>query len=344
MDLTKQAGSCAILQNPRKEIKMVDLKQVQIKDSKFTLNVGSLAKLLDISACQNKTFDYAIKNSSQNTVLELTNSLLQTEKSREQIITTFVNGDKIIGFTPKKVEIDPDQFLEKVNDMCKKHNLKIESISNLSGLYIHTTFDSTIDLGDKDIYKTGVIFLYDPKAIQMTLGLWRLACSNGQMVKTRGTTISLNKLEHFKTAEKLLSNIKKDYNILYQPVLNAMAKAKETPASLYDLQQFSRLFKPHLGEEKVDEVFKVDEIKSFFNELPEKPSETWFKTATLPISCFDLYNIGTNLATHDKRASSLDISVAMNSFLFKQKPLASICKEVINSDIFDDVALLRGEN
>jgi len=330
----------------RKDLSLTTNYELKAGDMTFPLKgARKFNEVLNFAVLQKKSFDFAGEAISSIEAVDIANKMLTTHKYKDQEVSIYYDSEGYVGITDKTQQLSPVQFLQKVEDLCDGYGLSIGNHIYHNGYMIYCNLDSVIKLVGDEVYKPCIVFTHTPSVSEMSLGLWRLACANGSMAKVKGTTHNLLKQSAFKSAERALKEMITNPEALYTPVKERLEFCTKIPASLYDLILFKRVFSPALGLERSEQIFREELSRDLFDNIPENPPAMWLRTAPLPLSVYDLYNIGTNLTTHEPATKTLNNVVFLQKYLFQSKPLESICHiKPRETDIFEDIALLKGES
>jgi len=332
---------------PRSQLRFDEQGNFYAGDLQFpNLPEGSnaLRDVFNLAVLNKKSVDFAETALSSAESLSILNKMLSTVKYKDIPVAVYYDSTGVVGVTDRVHALDPDDYLSRVNETCYSNGLNVESHSYNDGYLTYCSLDSIIKLDKKDVYRPSLLFSHTPSKMEVSLALWRLACSNGQLTKIASTTLNLSTLKSFDRLPDFINDLKLNPSTLYKPVFARMAEAKTISASLSDLIKFDNHFEPFIGRKKCDSIFRVESAKALYPAIPEKPKGNWLATAKIPLSVFDLYNIGTYLTTHEEGANSLDNSVFLQRYLFQSHLLEDVCTDTpVSKDIFHDSARLRGD-
>lgn len=330
----------------RKELSFDESGALHAGEHQFNLNgTSQVADVLNLAVLQKKSIDFADEAISHAEALAMSNRMLQTNKFKDEPIAVYYDDKGFAGISDKIHCYNPVEFLDKVEGICDKHKLTIGKVVYAKGYMVYCNIEMPMEMGLGDVYKPSVVFTSLPRVNELSLGLWRLACTNGAIVKVKGTTQNLSRPQYFPKAEMMIKEIIANPDEIYAPVKQKLYESKLIPASLGDLKTFRDKFVETIGEERANRTFRLQEAFELYPTMPETPTSMWMTTAPIPMSVYDLYNIGTNIATHHEGPDQIQNAVFLQRYLFQSKPLESLCTErPAETDLFKDLKELRGES
>lgn len=334
-----------VIKVKRGDIKILTPNSFQIGNSEtYPCSEIQFQRLLEFSEFPYKSFDHFKEFISHEEAITTANKALQTEMLREETACLYLDETGLIGINDKPRGVLPEHFLSSVYNFAEKFNLETTKQFYQEGYFIHLSLPHALEFGKNDIYHPGFIFKYTPKESVMDLAINRLVCQNGAITKIGSTSVNLAIPKYFPKAKALIERTVKDAEDTFSAVSKQMQRAQKTPASFHDLMFLNRKFGTIIGEDKANEIFPVERAKRLYENFPEHPSQTWMQTAPINTSVYDLYCIGTNIASNNEHARGIEAYMVMANFLFTKKPLAEICKQKPKEfQLFSKIETLRGE-
>jgi hypothetical protein len=328
----------------RGEIFVKNSNLICVKDQEFAMDDFRFKKLLGFATLQKKSFSFAEEMNSPEYAVDTVNKFLQTRKEVNQNVAVFVDEKGFVGISEKERILTVEEFLFNVDKFCERFDLEKRSIGTVRGsLTVSCTIPSDLSIVS-EIYRPEILFTYSTSQVCMNIGLLRLACTNGAITRLKGTSVNLEKSAYYKIADASIDRILQSPYEIYAPVFKAIEKLKQENASVGDLMEFERNFRPFIGDEKTSQYFPVNKISQLYPNAPENPPKMWLNTAQLPITAFDLYNIGTNLTSHIEGLSDLSLMIFLGRYLFKRNSLKDVCRvEPEKCSLFSNIEELRGD-
>jgi hypothetical protein len=328
----------------RGDIKILTPESYQIGNSEsYPCTEKQFQRLLDFAQFPCKSFDHFKEFISPEEAISTANRALQTEMLRDETACLYIDDTGLIGIDDKPRIVLPEHFVSTVYNFVEKYNLEITRQFYQEGYFFHISLPHALEFSKNDVYHPGFIFKYSPKESVMDLAINRLVCQNGAITKIGSASVNLSTPKYFPKAKALIEKTVHDAEGTFAAVSKQMQTARETPASFHDLMYLNRKFETIIGDE-ANKFFPVEKAKSLYEYFPEHPSQTWMQTAPINTSVYDLYCIGTNLASNNERAQGMEAYLIMANFLFTKKPLAEICKQKPKEfQLFSKLETLRGE-
>ena len=334
-----------VIKVKRGDIKILTPESYQIGNSDtYPCTEKQFQRLLEFSQFPCKSFDHFKEFVSPEEAISTANRALQTEMLRNETACLYLDDTGLIGIDDRPRDVLPEQFLNFVYDFAEKFNLETTRQFYRDGYFIHLSLPQALEFGKNDVYHPGFIFKYTPKEAVMDLAINRLVCQNGAITKVSSASVNLSTPKFFPKAKALIERTVNDAKGTFTAVSKQMQLAQKTPASFHDLMFLNRKFETIIGEDEANEIFPVERAKRLYEDFPEHPSQTWMQTAPINTSVYDLYCIGTNVASNNERAHGIEAYMVMANFLFTRKPLAEICKQKPKDfQLFSKIETLRGE-
>lgn len=194
--------------------------------------------------------------------------------------------------------------------------------------------DADIDIfgNGRDVWHGGTSFTFNELDFRTMPFFERLVCSNGMRSRQNGFVSDIRQTRF--NVEKIAYEIRKSINEggkIHNEMLSAAANHLRTNnASITEFEKFRNFFIKRGGEDnpmyqKIIEQYFDD--KPFYNAYGvniANQSEKWKSTANSGMNAYDLFNLQTWIASHEKESGisatdAIDLQIGASSFFFKNR-------------------------
>jgi hypothetical protein len=324
------------------------LGDISITNESIYLNSKELEgrakrKILNILRVKKNFSEYA-KTMSESDWRSVSHKLKSTEGDTP-LIAQYNDKGEIVNILSKNVnKKKPDNLkLRSYVDMTCEALAETENEYRLDDLVflpenhrfdvtlLNPSIDIDIFQNGKDIWHGGQSLTFNEVGFRTNPFFERLVCSNGMRAKDFGFVASVHqsKFNVAKIADEIRKAINIDGQKYMDMIITASNHLSKNNASIAEFERFKNFFFKKMEDNP--SYYKI--IDKFFNDQPfyksygvniAEKSNKWKSTANSGINSYDLFNMLTWIASHEKESGisskdGIELQLAASNYLFKKE-------------------------